>query len=58
MANTNPIEESSENIMEVLANMSKQVAEMNRRMGGSKSIKPENEEIRRTSVHSTTLTPV
>ncbi|XP_049349488.1 uncharacterized protein LOC125814082 [Solanum verrucosum] len=63
-----PIGKSSENIMEVLANISKQVAEMNGRMGGMeerlvrvenenrrKAIQPEYEEIRRASVHSTTL---
>ncbi|KAG5632155.1 hypothetical protein H5410_003872 [Solanum commersonii] len=56
--------------MEVLANIFKQVAEMNGRMGGMeerlvqvenenrrKAIQPEYEEIRRASVHSTTLTP-
>ncbi|KAH0722539.1 hypothetical protein KY290_005194 [Solanum tuberosum] len=56
--------------MEVLAIISKQVAEMNRRMGGMeerlvqvenenrrKEIQPEYEEIRRASVHSTTLAP-
>ncbi|KAH0705915.1 hypothetical protein KY285_012228 [Solanum tuberosum] len=70
MSNTSPIGESLENIMEVLANISKQVAEMNGRMGGMekrlvrvenenrrKAIQPEYEEIRRASVHSSTLAP-
>ncbi|KAK6803010.1 hypothetical protein RDI58_000794 [Solanum bulbocastanum] len=34
MSNTSPIGQSSENIMEVLVNISNQVAEMNGRMGG------------------------
>uniref|UniRef100_M1DGI0 Uncharacterized protein n=1 Tax=Solanum tuberosum TaxID=4113 RepID=M1DGI0_SOLTU len=68
MSNTSPIGEGSENIMEVLANISKQVAEMNGRMGGMeerlvrvenenrrKAIQPEYDEIRRASVHSTAL---
>ena len=55
--------------MEVLANIYKKISEINGRMGGveerlvrvenenrRKVIKPENEEIRRTSVHFTTLT--
>ena len=70
MSNTSPIRESLENIMEVLAHISKQVAEMNGRRGGMeerlvrvenenrrKAIQSKNEDIRRTSVHSTTLTP-
>ncbi|KAH0773695.1 hypothetical protein KY290_010832 [Solanum tuberosum] len=68
MSNTSPIGEGSENIMEVLSNISKQVAEMNGRMGGMeerlvrvenenrrKAIQPEYDEIRKASVHSTTL---
>ena len=70
MSNSNPIGESSENIMEVLANISKQVAEMIGRMGGmeerlirveseNRRIKHQskNEDIKRTLVHSSTLTP-
>ena len=34
MSNTSPILESSENIMEAPTNISKQIAEMNGRMGG------------------------
>ncbi|KAG5594758.1 hypothetical protein H5410_035990 [Solanum commersonii] len=58
----------AENIMEILANISKQVAEMNGRMGGMeerlvrvenknrrKAIQPEYDDIRRASVRSTTL---
>ncbi|KAG5619844.1 hypothetical protein H5410_005062 [Solanum commersonii] len=60
MSNTSPIGEGSKNIMEVLTNISKKVAEMNGRMGGieerlvrvenenrRKSIRPEYDEIRR-----------
>ncbi|KAH0652675.1 hypothetical protein KY289_030353 [Solanum tuberosum] len=64
------IGEGSENILEVLANISNQVLEMNGRMGGMeetivrvetenrwKDIQPEYNEIRRAMVHSTTLSP-
>ena len=68
ISSTSPIGESS--IIEVLANLSKKIAEMNGRMQAMekmlvrienenrwKAIQPKFEEIRRTSVHSTTLTP-
>ena len=49
MSNTNPIGERSKNIMEVLANISKKVAEMNGRMGvmEERLIRVENENRRK-----------
>ena len=49
MSNANPIGEISENIMEVLANISKKVAEMNGRMGvmEERLIRVENENRRK-----------
>ena len=67
MSNASPSGEASNPIMEALTHLTKQIAEMSGRMGGmeerlvrverGKSLQIENEEMRRASVQSTTITP-